>query len=340
MNLTTYLKKTSASQIKKLTTKHNIFYQPGFSRNWVAQKIEKKLLDHDYLQELLTTQLTPADKQLLQKLLTTSSITKASIAEENYCNLFNHGLIYERNNFCYLFQELKPLLNTILNTQKSYQQNKINNLSFFHYLILTLAQIKKLNTKQNIDIKNELLLFLQQINCTKFKNQQLLNYILNYCFNNRLLSSELKIKKCFYTWLTKAHQQKIITAINTLIPQSAAPLRKILAVLSHYPQQESIPLNFAYQELNLAKIDFETKELLDLLNIFKIKNKKIFLMNESWQYFNPHIKFKYKVPQKNEDQIIVPLPVKLKKLWQIADNNQLTAIQKTLVFKPTPSKSL
>ena len=355
MKLKSYFKKISETRIKKLASKHRIYYQSDFSSNWLSSQLKDKLSNQQYLKNLIINQLTSKEKNILKKLLTTESINKSSIHQDNYNKLSHYGLIYEQNSFCYLFKELKPLLKNIFfkstnkeksETTKKFKVNKrsvskksTSSLSFFHYLILSLAEINKLSkNKSKVPVEQNLLSFINQINTTKFKNKKLLNYILDYCHQQNLLSSNFEITDHFYSWVQTAYQEKIISAINTLIPQSAIALRKMIAVLSRYPQIEKIPINFAYQELNLRKINFETTELFKLLNIIEIKNKELSLSKHSWQLFNPQLKFKFQQAKRKSNTIMVPTTIKLNRLWKIAINNQLIAIEDKIIFKSSPAK--
>mgnify|MGYP006275679223 FL=1 len=352
MKFKTYLQQVDKNRIKELTKQHNIYYNPDFSRRWISNQVADKLIQKRYLKDLIEKHFSSSDQEVLQKLLITDSINKNSVEEKNYHKLLDYGLIYQRNKFCYLFSDLKPILQEILSTattkQNSNKSKKFKiksdlsdlnieknkcNLSFFHYLILTIAQIKQLSEQKNRVIKKDLLAFVEKINSTNLNSQTLYNKILDYSLKHNLISRDFKINPNFKSWLQTPQQQKILTAINTLVPRSSTALRKIIAVLSHYPLEKKIPLKFAQQELELETITDETKELFHLLNLVKIQNKKISLSKESWQHFNPQVKFKFSQPQTKSQSIIVPSTVELNKLWEIAANNPLISIKDKLVFQ-------
>ncbi|MGM0369152.1 MAG: hypothetical protein ACQEP9_01880 [Bacillota bacterium] len=358
MKLTTYLKEVTETRIKKIATRHRIYYNSDFSRNWLNNQIKNKLLDSQYLKNLTANKLSQTSQQILKKLSTTESINKDSINLNSYHNLLQHGLIYERNNFCYLFSELKPLLQNLFTKEdnknkgnktkqsKKDTESKIKkfnlgevttqqqiNLSLFHYLILSLAKIEVTARQDHDQTIEELISLLKKINTSNLSATKLLNKILQYSQQHNLLTTDFTISQNFYSWLKTSRQEKILTAITTFMPHSATEIRKIIAVLSNYPQNEHIPLKFAYQELNLKKFSSEDRQLFGLLNTIKINNKKLYLTKQAWQYFNPQTSFNFSQASLKKEKIFVPPTVKLADLWEVATNNQLIAIKEQLVFK-------
>ncbi|MBM7556605.1 hypothetical protein [Halanaerobacter jeridensis] len=350
MKLKTYLHNVDHKRIKELTEQHGIYYNPDFSRRWISNQVTNKLAQGDYLKKLINNQFNKSEQQVLKKLLTTESINKNSLDLTSYHKLLDYGSIYKQSDFCYLFSELKPLLKNILSTStfnkdnstpKKFKfgtevkvKNNKSNLSFFHYLVLILSQIKYFSkTKEKLLTEKQLLSFLKKINFTKLHTNTLYHKLLNYSYNYNLISKQFKIKPEFKSWLQSSQQQKILSAIDTFFPKSESALRKIIAVLSHYPLSKKIPLDFAQQELHLQKINTENKELLKLLTIMEIKEQEISLSKEAWHYFNPQVKFKFKVPVTKEEKIIVSPQAKLEEVWKVAINHRLISINKQLIFE-------
>ena len=361
MKLTDHLQNLPARKIMKLAREHSIYYQTNFSRSWLKDQIRAKLTEQNYLTKLITKKLTSSEEKLLQKLIRTHSINKDSVPITDYQRLLNYSLIYERNNFCYLFSELKPLLQDIFNlstTEKKTAQTKEkttaqtkkfkasvklentkqNKLSFFHYLILTLAHINQLSIPQTRDVVRENgLLFLKKINLSSIKSKKLYEQLLKYSFKHHLISKELTLNDRFKKWLQIPYQKKTLSALHTFLPNSASGLRDILAVLSYYPLGEKIPLDFAHQELQIERIDSDKEKTLALLNIFTIKNNQISLQNEAWRYFNPKCKIDFKKIKTEEKNIRVALPIELNKLWRIASQYKLKAIKEEIIFTKKPN---
>lgn len=347
MNLKSYLQQAEEKKIKDLTAHHGIYYDSDFSRSWITDQLITKLTNQTYLSKITTQQLTPSSKQLLKKLLFQDAINKKDINLNNYYLLEDYGLIYEQNNCCYLFPELQPLLKKIyspppdkpdnskvkkfnLNQHLTKTKNKLN-LSFFHYLVLTIAQLEETPQKKLLTT-TETLNFLQQINTTNLSSQFLLQKLLQYSTTQNLISEEGTLKSEFHSWLHTKPQQRILAAINTFFPNSASALRNIIAVLSHYPLTKAIPLDFAQQELQLQNFNTTNQELLKLFNIINIQNQQITLKKQAWHHFNPRVKFKFTPPQTEKTKILVAPTAKLEQLWTIAKANKLISIDKNFVF--------
>ena len=348
MKLKTYLQKADERKIRELTKQHNIYYNPEFSRNWINKQVSDKIATEEYLEKLIQQRLNKDDQELLKKLTTTDSINKHSTNLSSYHNLLDYGLIYERNNFGYLFSDLKPLLKDhfslrerkeettnlkkfTLDSTVEVKEKKIN-LSFFHYLILTLAQAQKREHRQSPSLQEELLSFLDKINLSSLKTRDLYHKLLEYSNHHNLISADFRVKKEFQTWVETPYQKKILSTLNIFFPESESALRKIIAVLSHYPLKKKIPLDFAHHELQMQKMNSKAKKLLATLNTIDIEDNQITLKKESWQQFNPRVKFNFSPPQRKDNKIITASTIKLNKLWDIALQHQLIAVKSKLIF--------
>ncbi len=338
MELLSYLKNNSQKRLITIAKEHQIYHNPQFSKLWLSNQIKDKLSNTDYLNKIIEEKLSRKTIKFLKKLISIEPINKDSITPEIFIELIDNGLIYEKNNFCYLPCDLKKNLKKILSFEeisipkkkkkkiikKAPASNiKINHqteLFFFTYLILSLNRIIKSS-------KKELLNYIKEINSSSIADEKLVNYILNYSYHHQLLDSEhLQLTKSFYKWLNKSYSQRVINSLEFFTPQYSTDLRKIIAVLSHCPLNERLPLKFIYNEFNHHPFDTKIKEILTLLNILKFKEGYLMLTPFCWKLFNPNFKFKFSSPQKVNQRIIIKQDCKLSELWKITQGNKLVEI--------------
>ncbi|AGB41211.1 hypothetical protein Halha_1265 [Halobacteroides halobius DSM 5150] len=342
MKLSDFLTKSTNQHLNQLAQQHHICYEDDFSKLWVRNKLQRKLLNKKYLYKIIQ-QLEPAAQETLKQLTTTEFINKETTNPKTCYQLKKVGLIYEKNNFYYLPQDIKkilsnkwqdkkresiPKLKPLSIKSKAKTTSKINvkqpvELSFYHYLLLILSQIKK-----NKDQK-ELLSYLEEINFTSFSNKKLLQYLIRYSKYNNLVTADLTLQPKFKTWLQTDYSKKILQGIEAFFPYSKNTLRQITAVLSHKSTASKLNLEFIEDNIEL---NHNSKNLLELLDIFHFTKDSLSLTSKANKAFAPENDLEFTAPQISKEKIIIDSTISLSALWKICQSSQLIAINNQLIF--------
>ncbi|GAB6098291.1 hypothetical protein JCM16358_01700 [Halanaerocella petrolearia] len=350
MQLSDFLAEISNKQLNQLARQHHICYENNFSKLWITDKLKRKLLDRNYLQKI-TKQLDPAAKKMLKQLINTELINKKTADPETCYQLKQSGLIYEKDNFYYLPQDIKSIMTNKWKqkvTEKMTQPKikpklrplpisnsttnskiKINQpvqLTFYHYLLLILSQIKQRKNKE------DLLSYLEQINFTSFSSKKLLQYITRYSKYNNLVTDELNQQLDIKSWLQTNYSQKLLQGIETFFPYSKHLLRQITAVLNHKSTKSQLSLKFVEDNLQLNKINQDSQDLLELLDIFQFTKDNLSLTAKANKAFDPEIGIDFDSPQVTKQNIIVGSNISLSALWNICQSAQLTRLDNKLIF--------
>jgi hypothetical protein len=119
MKLIEYLKKSSPKLLDQIAKKHNIYYTPTFSKNWLSNQLKDKLSNSTYFQKIVNTELSPQATRVLKSLTSTESINKKVLESNIYQQLNNLGLLYEENNFYYLPKDLKDIIEENFKVKKT-----------------------------------------------------------------------------------------------------------------------------------------------------------------------------------------------------------------------------
>jgi len=218
--------------------------------------------------------------------------------------------------------------------QTSSVENK-PNLNFFIYSILILGYANKLSEVSSFDdkdIKGRLFSYLNKINFTSFNTEELLNYILEYSHKRRLIYlNNLKLRNNFNRWLNTDYSEKILDFLDIFFPHNVRKIREIIAVLIHYPLNKEIPIDFITEELN-----FNIKKrgkILNLLNIFNIRDNNLSLTPFCWNLFTNRLAPNPEEIHIIEEEIIINPKIDLTKLWIISQAASLIEVNNNLKFR-------
>ncbi|PRX34723.1 hypothetical protein BX659_10238 [Orenia metallireducens] len=230
-------------------------------------------------------------------------------------------------------RDIKMKVPELLN--QSISVDKKPDINFFIYTVLLLGYAHKLSENSNIsnkDIQNKLFSYLNEINLTDFNTEELLDYILDYSHKRRLISlNNLKLRNNFNRWLNTDYSEKILDFLELFFPHNVRRIREIVAVLIHYPLNKEIPINFIVEELNF---DIEEKgNLLNLLNIFNIRDNNLSLTPFCWRVFSNRLTQNSKEIHIIEEEVIINPELDLTKLWIISQAASLIEINDNLKFK-------
>lgn len=344
MQLIDWLKKSSAYRLHQIADQHEIYYKTNFSKLWIADKIQQKLLDKAYLQKIINQQLNSEDTNIFQQLVAANSLPQTKLPQPTCTQLVKLGLIYEKNGVYYLPTDIKTILtegetvnptseaqlkqSTPNNNSNSAPNVQLKNqapLSFYDYLLLSLSYLQQTNTPQLTN-------YLQQINCSPFSASVLKNKILTYAEEFELSTTEKNVTSQLKTWLQTDYRKILLETLAFFFPNRQSILRNITAVLIHYPTSEQLPLNRLNKEVTTLSLSQNDKQLLELLNLFKFTEQNLSLTNFCWQIFNSEGEENFTSPQRKKEKIIVDLPTSRIQLWEICSSQQLKKINKSLVF--------
>ncbi|TDX51661.1 hypothetical protein [Orenia marismortui] len=360
MKLIDFFRESSTETLNTIANKHNIFYNPNFSKSWLSKQIKYKLTQEKYLSKIITHEISPQAHKLINKLVHTESINKDSLAQEVFEELNNLGIIYSKNNFCYIPKDLRTIIRKSLeNTNSTHNDNKkifkkklnnttptlineslqINNTSkitFFAYVVLVISYANKVISNNNLsskELKRLLLSYIKKINFTSCSEIELLNYILDYSYNKELIFYKNKqFKNNFKLWLESSYQEKLLNSLKLFFPHDFEVFRRIISVLIYYPLNKNIPLEFIIKEFQLNLTE-EKGKILKLLNIFNIEDSFLSLTDLCWNLFNSDSKeFSNKI-NIIKDEIIIDSNIELTKLWLISQKASLIEINNYLKFK-------
>ncbi|GAB6139101.1 hypothetical protein [Halanaerobaculum tunisiense] len=357
MKLTDFLNTISDRQLNNLAQRHRICYEDDFSHLWATNKLKEKLLSKSYLEKLINKQLSTKETNLLKQLITTEFIAKKKTTTQEYHRLKKLGLIYEKDNFYYLPEDIKEVLTNNLKNNNPTDNCTVNNqeptstlrttpdlqpypqtstqitvnrpadLTFYHYLLLTLNQIKTNATQQ------QLISYLSPINFTSFSTAELLDYLLQYSQTNKLITTNWQLTSNFTDWLETDYSYKILHGIDSLFPQSKDTLRQIIAVLSHQAVASELDFDFITNNLQLNNLNTKQQNLLQLLDSFNFSTTKLTLTARASIAFSNHQQLNHQPPQINQEEIIVDNSTSLSAFWEICQSAQLVAVDNQLVFK-------
>ena len=344
MQLIDWLKKLAPARLRKIADQHGIYYQTDFSNLWLADKLQQKLLDKTYLQKIIKQQLNPQATNTIQQLLKTTSLAQTKVPPPISNQLTNWGLIYKKEGAYYLPDDIKRILlnnkqtNSTAASQpkQSARQNNSNlvpniqikqkaPLSFYDYLLLSLSYLQQNHNPQ-------LTSYLQQINCSLFSTTDLRDKLFTYAQEFELLTAEKNITSEFETWLQSDCRKVLLQTLDFFFPNRQSVLRKITAVLIHYPSSEQLPLPRLNKEVTSLSLQQKEKQLLELINLFKFREQNLALTHFCWQLFNSEEKENFPSPQRKKEKTIVNLPTSRAQLWEVCTSQQLIEINKSLIF--------
>ncbi|WP_027340390.1 hypothetical protein [Halonatronum saccharophilum] len=348
MNLLEYLERSDKKNLSLISNKHNICFDPKFSKRWISKKISQKLLNPNYLDYIINENLSSKSKDLIKRLTLTQSINKNSLDQEVYEELRKTGLIYEDKEFCHLPWDLRNILSKKFKGKEkkslpfTKKVKKINlstqnkratiKVPFSTYLVLSFAYLDRLNESNKKARKIMLLDYLKDINQSEISSEQLLNCILYYSNKKSLLSENLMLNDSFKKWLTKKDQEIIFDLLEVFFPKKYLQLKKVIAVLLYYPPGKSIPLSFLNKEFGILFAKKEGK-MIHMLNIIDISKDELALNNFIWHLFNKKIDSYSKPLQILKNEVLIDPEIRIKTLWTIAKYSTLTDINNQLKFK-------